>query len=107
MSALYLSAVDEEELKKGLAYLDAKATPPDNKSPFYYYTQFHLTTAMRYAGNEPFRRWYEPSCEQLLSMQADDGSWPLKNWDSEYATAKACVALLAPRIPVVRSAESP
>lgn len=80
MSALYLSEVDSDEITKGLAYLTAKAVPPKKKSSYYFYTQFHLSTALRYAGDEQFRRWYVPSRDQLLDMQADDGSWMLRQW---------------------------
>jgi hypothetical protein len=105
MAALYLSDVDDEEIEKGLSYLNANATPPNNKSAYFFFAQFHLSTALRYAGDEHFRRWYEPSRDQLLEMQADDGSWPLQYYVPEYSTAQACVVLLSPQKPVVRLPE--
>lgn len=105
MAALYLCDLDDEPMKNGLKYLNANMTPPDTKADYYYFTQFHLSTALPYAGDEHFRRWYAPIREQLLKLQTDDGSWPLEHYEPEYATAKACIVLLSPRKTVVRLAE--
>ena len=105
MAALYLSEVDSEEVKKGLAYLESHATPPDSKSPYFFFTQFHLSTALRYAGDKRFGRWYKPSRDQLLKMQSADGSWPLQHYGPEYSTAKACIVLLSPQKPILSAAE--
>jgi hypothetical protein len=102
MAAMYLSGVDDEQSRKGLAYLNAKATPPNRKAPYFFFSQFHLSTALRYAGDEHFRRWYEPNRDELLQMQEDDGRWSLQYYEPEYATAKACIVLLSPRGPIVR-----
>ncbi len=101
MSALFLSAIEHDQIRRGTEYLKANATPPNKQSPYFYYAQFHLSTAMRHAGDGPFRDWYEPSRDQLLEMQAGDGSWSLQHWVPEYATSQACVILLSPRKSIV------
>ncbi len=100
MAALYLSDVRGEEVEKGLAYLNANATSTGRGSPHYFYGQFHLSTALRFAGEEHFRRWYGPSRDELLASQADNGSWPLQYYQPEYPTASACIVLLSPRKPI-------
>lgn len=107
VAALSLAGVDDEGIEKALTYLNAKATPPNDKTPYHFFSQFHLATALRYAGDEHFRRWYEPSRDQLLALQADDGSWPLQYYQPEYPTAQACVVLLSPQMQIVRMPEEP
>ncbi len=102
MAALYLSdSSDQQLLKNGLGYLQKNGTQQRAANPFYFYTQYFMSTAMRYAGDDHFRKWYQTVNPQLLKSQNDDGSWN-HQMGTEYATSCACIALLSPKQSVLR-----
>lgn len=106
MSALLLSDVADKKLRSaGIAYLHGNSNVAIGKDPYFYYTQYHLSTALRYAGPKHFQRWYKVAQEDLVKLQARDGSWTDAGFGNEYATASACIVLLSPNQPVIRMAQ--
>jgi hypothetical protein len=101
-AALYLSNFQDKEARAtSQSYLNDNGNMKLEKDPFFFYTQYHLSTAMRYAGKQHFQRWYKVAQANLVEMQSEDGSWA-SSFGVEYATAKSCIVLLSPTQPVIR-----
>lgn len=87
----------KDEVKKGLAYLvknrpGAKIGRPEMH---YFFGHYYAAAAMHHAGGEPWKEWYTAIRKELLERQGPDGSWQ-DQIDQHYATALACIVLLAP-----------
>jgi hypothetical protein len=62
---------------------------------YYFYGHYYAVQAMWTAGGE-YWAWYYPTIrEELLGLQAGDGSWN-DGYCSHYATAMACLILQVP-----------
>ena len=97
MAALSLSKVENEELtENGFDYVIGENVDLGSKTiPFFFYTQYYASIAMRYRQPDDFTLWYKSVHKHLLKIQRADGSWTDKTGD-EYATANSCVVLLSP-----------
>jgi hypothetical protein len=61
----------------------------------YYYGHYYAAQALRTAGGEAWAKWYAAVRQELLGRQQRDGGWR-DLIDPHYATAMACLVLLAP-----------
>lgn len=95
VSALCLADAKPEVLENGFKYLDRNVLGMKLGEGYYYYTHFHLATAMQYASEKQFARWHKRTTDQLLKSQTAEGSWKRKGWDSTYVTGNVCCALLS------------
>jgi len=63
---------------------------------FYYYGNYYAVQAMFIAGGEPWERYFRRVQSHLVSMQAEDGHWPIYHVGKAYSTASACLILQVP-----------
>ena len=95
LSALCLSDVKDAQTESGFDYVTKNLDPSNMDQAHYFYGQFHLATAMRFASDQQFESWHGPVTEQLLKTELPDGSWSREHYETEYITAQACIVLLS------------
>ncbi|HVS34131.1 MAG TPA: prenyltransferase/squalene oxidase repeat-containing protein [Gemmataceae bacterium] len=61
----------------------------------YFYGHYYATQAMWAAGGEYWKRWYPFIRDELIGLQASDGSW-FDGFCYHYSTAMACIVLQVP-----------
>lgn len=97
--ALYSAGIYEgREIDRGLKYLTDHMPRGEvfRNEAFYFYGHYYAVQAMWHAGGNYWRQWYPAIRDELLSRQAQTGSWPDMTVNSEYGTAMACIVLQMP-----------
>lgn len=91
---------------KGLDFILSNRPPAPGGRPnmHYYYGHYYAAQALRRAGGDAWKKWYAVVRKELLAAQAEDGSWA-DQIDPHYATAMACLVLLAPESRLAAKAE--
>jgi hypothetical protein len=90
---------EDDSIVRGLDYLRTNAMIAGggpNMQAHYFYGQYYTTQAMYLAGGDWWSQWWERARAELLSMQADDGSWVDHQAGNAYATAMALIVLQMP-----------
>jgi hypothetical protein len=98
-SLFYAGVYEDDSIVRGLDYLRTNAMIAGggpNMQAHYFYGQYYTTQAMYLAGGDWWSQWWERARAELLSMQADDGSWVDHQAGNAYATAMALIVLQMP-----------
>ncbi|MBI4602442.1 MAG: prenyltransferase [Planctomycetes bacterium] len=98
VTALYgAGEYSAQEVREGLRYLWSYMPPLElARNRFdYFYGHYYAVQAAFQAGGEYWTRWYETVKDDLLELQAPDGSWA-DLVGSNYATAMAAIILQMP-----------
>jgi prenyltransferase beta subunit len=96
VAALYYAGLyGGPELKAGLGYLMENLPAEGRSHGHYYYGQYYAAQAMFQAGGRYWSAWWPAIRKDLLSKQAEDGSWRGEAGD-EYGTAMALIVLQIP-----------
>jgi hypothetical protein len=93
-----LGADTGKEFDAGVAYLmrNLPEKPPADRRPdmHFFYGHLYAARALSQVGGEAWTKWHPAALEQLLPLQAENGTWE-DMIDTHYATAAACLTLLA------------
>jgi prenyltransferase beta subunit len=97
--ALYSAAVYEDEaVDAAIDYL--KSNRPGSqfqgRLPHYYYGHYYAIQAMWIRGGEDWNQWYPAIRDDLLGLQAPDGSWA-DGFGPAYGSSMALLILQMPR----------
>ena len=97
VAALYYAGVYEDEaLDQGLDYLMRSSRGMTFRGGgHYYYGHYYAAQAMFLAGGDYWKRWYPEIRNELVSQQAEDGSWE-SNHGQPYGTAMSLLVLQIP-----------
>jgi len=92
---------DSEEVRQGMDYLDRNFAGFLRDRLWFYYGSFYAAQAMWHdADPRRFERWFAKMREEILRLQAADGSWPIQNdiekYGPAYTTAMATLVLQLP-----------
>ncbi len=95
-SLYYAGVYQDEALERGLAYLNRyRANQGNGEMGHYYYGHYYAVQAMFLAGGSHWAKWFPAIREELISNQADNGSWA-SNHGEAYGTAMALLIMQVP-----------
>lgn len=99
VASLYYAGIYEDDaIDRGLAYLQASATPGrEVNTAHYFYGHYYAVQTMYLAGGEYWASWWPAIREQLLKAQNDDGSWTDSSIGDAYGTSMALIILQMPK----------
>ncbi len=98
-SLFYAGVYEDDSIVRGLDYLRGNAMVAGGgpqMQAHYFYGQYYTTQAMYLAGGDWWSQWWTRAREELIAMQADDGSWVDHQAGNSYATAMALIVLQMP-----------
>ena len=97
VASLYYAGVYEDEaLNRGLEYLlQNNQNMSFQGGGHYFYGHYYAVQAMFLAGGEYWANWYPAIRDQLIGIQAANGSWTDNHGDA-YGTAMALLILQVP-----------
>ena len=95
LCALCMSGFDGDNIKNGFRYFDRHIPLMKPGEGYFYYTHFHLASAMDSASDKQRSAWRRKMWDQLKPLQSPDGSWQKKFGDPTYVTGSVCYALLS------------
>jgi hypothetical protein len=91
----YAGLYEGDEIERGLDYVMRFRPPIDEAVPHYFYGHYYAAQAMFLAGGQRWREWFPAIRDELVQMQAEDGSWQGQA-GTEYGTAMALIILQMP-----------
>ena len=87
------------EIDRGLDYvmqfIPSEKEQEQRRGGYYFYGHYYAVQAMWQDGGKRFSRWYPAVRDELIALQADDGSWQASE-GNECGTAFACMILQIP-----------
>jgi hypothetical protein len=86
---------DDPAVREGLEYLKRNAPGKAQDYGHLFYGHYYAAQAMYLAGGDHWREWFPAAAADLLSKQADDGSFPSEA-GPDYGTAMALIVLQLP-----------
>ena len=98
-SLFYAGVYEDDSIIRGLEYLRTNAAgggAGPQMQAHYFYGQYYTSQAMYLAGGTWWEQWWEKSRDELIKMQAEDGSWVDHQAGGSYATAMALIVLQMP-----------
>jgi hypothetical protein len=94
--SLRTSLVGQVRLQPILRYLERTYRTTRRKHYFWYYGNYYAVQAMFIAGGDHWRNYFRGVQADLVSLQQEDGSWPIESVGEAFSTAAACLILQIP-----------
>ncbi len=98
-SLFYAGVYEDDSIMRGLEYLRTNGSTSGGgpqMQAHYFYGQYYTSQAMYLAGGAWWAEWWQKARDELIKMQAEDGSWVDHQAGSSYATAMALIVLQMP-----------
>ncbi len=98
-SLFYAGVYEDDSIMRGLEFLRTNGSGAGGgpqMQAHYFYGQYYTSQAMYLAGGSWWAQWWEKARDELLKMQAEDGSWIDHQAGGSYATAMALIVLQMP-----------
>lgn len=97
VTSLYSAGIYEgDQVTKALKHLMQYKPTGSGNDGHYFYAHYYAVQAMWHAGGEHWNMWYPAIRDELLSRQANDGTWTCSMAGQEFGTAMACIILQMP-----------
>lgn len=95
----YAGIYEDNAINSGVEYLKRTAMPGQVRGSraHYAYGQYYAVQAMYLAGGRHWAEWWPSVRSELISEQADDGSWEDRTAGTNYGTAMMLIVLQMPK----------
>jgi len=100
VASLYYAGIYEDDaLNRGLAYLKTNALPGPQQSSgaHYFYGHYYAVQAMYLAGGQNWAEWWPLIRDDVIMLQASNGTWGDNTAGEAYGTAMALIILQMPK----------